>query len=281
MKFWDKWFRRGVMTGMASTAVGTASAQPGKITTVKLPWEPSGTKAANVAMYYVETLLMNGLKTERGVHVETLLTAVGALAGFSAQNAIWESIVKPGKLPLHGGKNMAEGAFVVAEGKNGETYYFGDLLNSYLVPQPAKYGPPESLTLYAFVAAAVVGAGKKQVGHDELGDIFANAARTVGGADFGVPRLPKENRPHLMPREALNKLWPVTRQTLQFKDPKLVGAPGEFDPRPPAEWPMMIGIVAQRLIEKTKATLDPRLGMQIVFEAAIPMSKVDPKTVPQ
>lgn len=281
MKFWDKWFRRGVMTGMAATAAGAASAQTGQVLTPKLPWEPRGTPAANVAMLYVETLLMNALKTDRGVHVETLLTAVGALAGFSAQHAIWESVVKPGKLPAHGGKNPADGAFVVAEGRNGEAYYFGDLLNSYLVPEQANYGPPAELTLYSFVSAAVVSAGAKQLDRAERDAIFANAARTVGGPDFGVPRLPDDHRPLLMPREALNRLWPVTKQALQFRDPKLVGKEGEFDPRPPEEWPMIIGIVAQRLIEKTKTTLDPRLGMRIVFEAAVPMSKVDPKTVPQ
>src|SRR6185312_3502419 len=97
MKFWDKLFRRNVVTtGLAAGAVAPAAAQTGKVMTVKLPWEPKGTTAANLAMHYVETLLMNALKTERGVHVETLLTAVGALAGFSAQHAIWESLVKPG-----------------------------------------------------------------------------------------------------------------------------------------------------------------------------------------
>lgn len=163
-------------------------------------------------MHYVETLLMNALKTDRGVHVETLLTAVGALAGFAAQHAIRESIVRPGRLPLQGGKNPTEGAFVVAEGR--------------------------------------------------------------------IPRLPDNHRPQLTPREALNKLWPTTKQALQFRDPKLVGAEGELDPRPAEDWPMIIGIVAQRLIDKTKAALDPRLGMRIVFESAVPMSKVDPRGVP-
>jgi hypothetical protein len=274
MKFWDKWFRRGVMTGMAATAAGAASAQTGQMTTPKLPWDPKGTPAANLAMLHVETLLMNALKTERGVHVETLLTAVGALVGFAAQHAIWESIIKPGKLP-------AEAALVHAQTKDGVTYYFGDLLNSYLVPQRVQYAPPDNLTLYAFVAGAVVQAGKRQIDNTELGEIFAHTARTIGGPDFGIPRLPADHHPHLMPREALNKLWPATKQALQFRDPKLVGKDGEFTPRPPEDWPMIIGIVAQRLIDKTKAALDPRLGMQIVFEAAIPMSKIDPTTVPQ
>jgi hypothetical protein len=210
------------MTGIAATAAGTAAAQSGQVTSPRLPWEPKGTPAANVAMLYVETLLMNALKTERGVHAETLLTAVGALAGFSAQHAIWKSIVEPGKLPAHGGKDMAAGAFVVAEGKNGEAYYFGDLLNSYLLPQQTRYAPPATLTLFSFVAGAVASSGGKPLGNAELQEIFANASRTVGGPDFGKPRLPAGHTPGLMPREALNKLWPTAKQALQFRDPKLV-----------------------------------------------------------
>ena len=50
---------------------------------------------------------------------------------------------------------------------------------------------------------------------------------------------------------------------------------------PPAYWPMLLAIVAGNLIKRTKAALDPRLAMLLVFEAAVPMSKVDPKSVPQ
>lgn len=272
MKFWDKWFRRGVMTGMAATAVGTASAQTGQVRAVKAPWDSKGTPAANFAMQSVEALLMKALKTDRGVHVETLLTTVGALAGFAAQHAIWESIIKPGKLP-------AEAALVHVHTQSGETFYFGDLLNSYLLPQQAKYGPLDIFTLYSFVSAAVVAAGKKELEVAEIQEIFGNTSRALGGPDFGIPQVPEDHRPFLTPREALNRFWPETKQLLQARDPKLVG--DEFTPRPPEEWPMIFGLVTQGLITKTKNFLDPRLAMRLVFEAAIPMSKVDPKTVPQ
>jgi hypothetical protein len=39
-------------------------------------------------------------------------------------------------------------------------------------------------------------------------------------------------------------------------------------------------MTASALVEDAKSVLDPKLAMRIVLEAAIPMSKVDPKTVP-
>src|SRR5215831_9759800 len=63
----------------------------------KLPWEPDGKVAAGFAVQNLQLLLLNAAKDQRGVHVETLMTIVGALAGFSAQHAVWETVVKTGK----------------------------------------------------------------------------------------------------------------------------------------------------------------------------------------
>jgi hypothetical protein len=40
-------------------------------------------------------------------------------------------------------------------------------------------------------------------------------------------------------------------------------------------------LVAQQFVTMTKDTLDPRIGLALLMESAIAMSKVDPKTVPQ
>jgi hypothetical protein len=250
-----------------------------------MPWEPDGSVVAGFAVHSLQHFLLNGAASledtraandQRRVHTETLMTMVGALAGFSAQHAIWEIVVQTGKLPAHAGANMNAGAFVVATTKNGETYYFGDLLSSYLIPQNHPLGPGQ-YTLWNFLAAAVQSSGGQPLGPQEIGEIFKNAAATAGGPQFGVPRLPKGHQPRLSPRDALNALWPATRKLLSRDD-----APGAQGQRlSPAHWPTVIALTAQKLIQLTKGTLDPALSMRIVLEAAVPMSKVDPKTVPQ
>ena len=51
------------------------------------PWQPDSTKTALRAIGDLRVSLMRDLKTPRGIHTETLMTVVGALAGFVAQNA--------------------------------------------------------------------------------------------------------------------------------------------------------------------------------------------------
>ena len=68
---------------------------------VKLPWEQDivGETTANLAIGGLRETIMRGLTDERGVHAETLMVVIGALAGFAAQQAAWDR-VKRGDVPL-------------------------------------------------------------------------------------------------------------------------------------------------------------------------------------
>ena len=48
----------------------------------------------------------------------------------------------------------------------------------------------------------------------------------------------------------------------------------------PLHWPLETAVAAQKLIQWAKDTVRPEVAASIVMEAAIPMSKVDPRTVP-
>jgi hypothetical protein len=255
------------------------SGRPQKNGTGQSLWGPEGDAVARFAANNVEAYLFDDLNGPRGIHAETLLATIGALAGFSAQYAIWQTVVKTGQLPEHGGLNKEAGAFVVAETEGGEKFYFGDLLNSFLVPQEgdnARFGPDGERTLWAAVAGAVAKCRRKPMSRDEIGEVFKNAAATSGSALFGQPRLPRRHQPHMEPRSALNRAWPKVKLILGRCDaPQAVGVP-----LPPDRWPTVVALVAAHLILLAKDTLDPALAMRIIFEAAIPMSKVDPRTVP-
>ena len=69
--------------------------------------------------------LSDAYRDERGVHAETILSAAGALAGFAAQQALWEGVVRPRKL-------TAKQVFMRVTTKSGETFFFGDFLNRIL-----------------------------------------------------------------------------------------------------------------------------------------------------
>jgi hypothetical protein len=243
------------------------------------PWPQEDNVVAQFALTNLQKFFLDALKNDRGIHVETLMTVIGALAGFSAQHAIWETVVKSGKLPVHGGDKHDSGAFVMVGPVGGETYYFGNLLNSYLVNESKEIAPlgPGPYNLWGFLAAVVVNNGREPLTSEQVSEIFSNVATTIGTPQFGQPRSPVGHEAQIMPRDALKTYWPSAKIVLSRDD-----APGAKGRRlSPAYWPMVIGIVGAKLIDLSKKVLDPALSMRIVFEAAVPMSKVDPKSVPQ
>ena len=188
-----------------------------------------------------------------GIHVETVLTALGALAGFAAQMAIREDFIKSGKV-------SAEKAFKVVTTKDGATYYFGDVLNEGLVA--TRQG---SLSVWSLVGGAAQHLGAKSL--PDLKDLFAHVSRTVGGSSFGVPRLPAEHMPRQLPFELLDKFWNPVRNFMATS----VSAPGY--------WPLVLSYAAQIAIKRAQGLVEPEVSARIVMEAAVPMSKVDPRRV--
>jgi hypothetical protein len=48
----------------------------------------------------------------------------------------------------------------------------------------------------------------------------------------------------------------------------------------PLTWPLHMAYAAQKLMLAMKGSITPDLAVKIVMEAAVPMSRVDPTTVP-
>jgi len=189
---------------------------------------------------------------QRGIHCETLLTVVGALAGYAAQQALWEGMVKPGKLAI------AE-AFKVVETPSGATYFFGDTLDTLLVSMEPKY-----VSVWKIVAGNVLAAGGDHL--PNINDLLRHSAATVGTSAFGLPRLPDDHLPSILPRAALERFWPDARMLLALSEP--------------LQWPLLMAHAAQKLMQAMKGSIAPDLAVKIVMEAAVPMSRVDPTTVP-
>jgi len=189
--------------------------------------------------------VLTALRNEKGVHVETLLAVLGALAGYACQARLRAEAFKNGK--------PESSVFQIVTTADGKTYYFGEPLNQLLV------GPQYSVWALAGGGAAHLGVTTFPDPHE----LFKHVASTVGNAGFGIPRLPAGHGIAVKPLDALKSLWPALFPTIKLFCPD------------PAHWPILYGLAAQEAIIASKDAIAPELAFAIVLESAIPMSKVD------
>ena len=199
-------------------------------------------------------LMAQQIRRTGQVHPETLLTELGALAGFAVQMSIRKSVIERQKLDP--GTILVEVAT-----KNDEIYYFSDLLNWMLFENMEH--PPYSV--WAYVSAAVPPDHRLLL--PDISEIVSHAARSIGTRHFGVPRLPREHMPNKLPRSALEEHW------------RFIRAEFEASGRDPSEWPYDIAAAAQWQMLTSRDVIELPRGARIVMEAAIPMSKIDPRTI--
>src|SRR5262245_32048909 len=200
-------------------------------------------------------LLAKQIRRAGRVHPETILTEIGALAGFAAQIAIRRSVIAPQRLD-------PSDVLVEVMSKNGEKFYFSELLNAMLFENVTK--PP--YCLWRYVSAAVPEDSRLLL--PDLAEIVSNAARTVGTHRYGIPRLPSAHMPAKLPRAAVDEHWRIVQH--EFVASR----------RNPAEWPYDLAWAAQWQMMTSRDQLALPLAAAIVMEAAIPMSKIDPASVP-
>jgi hypothetical protein len=240
------------------------------------PWE-SDTESTIIANFTIGSLrdsVMNWLTSERGVHAELLLVAIGAIAGFAAQAAAFQSIGPPGT-PIPDRK-------IVMVEAGGQKYYFGDRINGYLVRQMNEYAYP----LWGFVAAAAMQCGLAEKDLPDVEEMFAHTAKSIGKPEFGVPRVPEGVVPAFTPHKALELFWPAAKELLSNKDDLLLPSSLKSTPMhgmsvPVAHWPLIVALVARQFIFSAKDVLKPDVAFRLIMESAIAMSKVDPTTVRQ
>jgi hypothetical protein len=226
------WFSR--LFGKPSETAAPAGSQA-------LPAEDFTT--ARAASRELLGLVMSSLKDERGIHLESLYCALGAVAGHACQASVSAVAVAAGK--------PSDGLFDVATTSDGGRYYFGDALNRPLAE--------DRVSLWSLVAGAAAHDGAKQL--PDLTDIFRHNAAVLGSEHFGVPRLPPEHPVHSRPIDYARRLWPSARPILaQAGEPRM--------------WPVAVGLAIQELMAKAGGQVPPGMVARIVMESAIPVSKI-------
>ncbi|PCJ31003.1 MAG: hypothetical protein COA93_11565 [Alphaproteobacteria bacterium] len=200
----------------------------------------------------ITQLILAEQSSPEGVHIETILTTLGAMAGFSCQMAIRDGFVADGKITL-------EQAFAEVKTKSGEIFYTGPFLNECLISNTEGQH-----SVWGFVGGAVQQLKKPL---PNLKEIIMRVSSRIGYDDYGTPDLPEKNMPKKTSEELLWKYWNISRNTLIVNK------------QPHMFWPYIYGLSAQQLMVLGKDTIDPTLASKIVMEAAIAMSKIDPKRI--
>jgi hypothetical protein len=189
--------------------------------------------------------LVDGMKNEKGVHVESLLCALGALAGYSCQANLRAQALAKG---MH-----EAAAFNVIMTNDGKQYFFGDPLNNALAES--------QYSIWSLAGGAAQQAGCKEF--PDINEIFQHTTSALGSEQFGIPRVPEKHRAGDTPINYLSAIWPALFPTVKLFCPN------------PVDWPILFGLSIQEAISAGRNVIDPGTALKIIMESAIPMSKVD------
>ncbi|OAI15713.1 hypothetical protein A1507_12860 [Methylomonas koyamae] len=200
---------------------------------------------AKIAAQEVYHRLTSAMQNDKGVHAESLLCALGALAGYACQASVRQRNLALG---------LAEDAGLVQiEDADGNQYFYGDAVNSPLAES--------QYSVWGLAAAAAQKSGCQAL--PDLKAMFSHSANTLGSGEFGMLRLPLRKSPADRPLNYLKALWPNLLPTIRMLCPH------------PAHWPILFGLAIQEAIHSGKSVIDPCIALKIVMESAIAMSKVD------
>ena len=228
------------------------------------PWDGQRDSAAcNFAVGHLLTNVPARLMRGGRVHAETCLAALGAIAGFAGQRALFAHLKETKDESLL--KQMH-----TVRTKAGGEYFFGEPLNRMLLPSSAA---ENNQRLWSLAAGSAVGAGLAPEHLPKVAEMFAYVANTLGGEREGLPSVASEHYPHLPAGELLKGLWPLAMMCFTGRFPK---ATRQFGVASIKHWPAISARVASTLLQKMPRTLDQRTGLIILMESAIYASKLKP-----
>jgi hypothetical protein len=234
---------------------------------LKFPWQPRSFITGNLAIGNLRNNLLARLKTAAGVHVETLLVGIGAIAGFAGQNA---ALIRGVGATQEAGA-VPPTSIVLATTKEGPWILLGDWINGYIVPQEGSQFP-----LYNFAAGAAISAGVKPESLPDFHEMFRHVVSTAGTNAFGKVRAPAGHDPSLQPIDFLKAGgWRLTKDVMALKPPAGITEP----PLEESHWPIIASIVAGGVINQAQSVLAPDIAYAMVMEAAIIAAKVFPDTI--
>jgi len=229
----------------------------------RFPWEPESVNRANLVTAAVRQLLLQKIPSQ-GVHAQSLLVAAGALVGFAAQN----SALEQGELLTRRRDLVAPESLMLRRDKEGHRFLAGRWVNA-----PLLLGYGHGFPLQRFVVQAAAASGVKRTEFDDYWELERKIAKAAAKGELGRLEEAPERATLARPQDLLRVLWPTVRRV--FSAPM----PLEMADEPvlnEAHWPILMAVVAARLMTQTAKAVDPKVGASLVMEAAIVASKLDP-----
>jgi len=105
------------------------------------------------------------------------------------------------QMPPAVGSNMQR-----VETKSGEEYWYGDALNSMLIPTTDTDG---NRCVWSVAVSSALDAGLQPDAIPSLNEMFKHVATTVGDANEGRSSVPAEHQAQLPARDLLEMVWPM------------------------------------------------------------------------
>jgi hypothetical protein len=96
----------------------------------------------------------------------------------------------------------------------------------------------------------------------DVGDIIQHARESVGMPSYGFPRVALAPEKIGSPIAYVRQIWPSQISTILRQCPTA------------ASWPILFGLTINSLLFMAKQRVDPKVGVRLALEAAIPMSMI-------
>lgn len=197
-----------------------------------------------IAAKQVDVLLQTALKTEKGVHAQSLMCAVGALAGYACQDAV-RALYQSNNVP-------EEKIFRLLTTETGLHYLFGDDLD-----KPLMY---DKLSVWS-----LLGGMAQHNGCTELPDpkeMLSYASGLFGDKQYGAAlRVDAQHQPHENPIMYLLHFWSKAHAIVKEHCHN------------PIAWPLVYASLGQELMTQYASVVDPKTALILMMESAVFTSK--------
>jgi hypothetical protein len=208
---------------------------------------------ANEAADILRKLMMSHYADDHGIHIETLLSAAAACAGYQAQQAgLWLIAMDQPEAKEVPGVNEVTTT-------SGEVFIFSELVNQLV----ASGADPNRLTVFRLVASEGARAGGSRF--PDMREVARRTAAACGSQNYPPLSVPPQHFPKENARIALQRWWPIVVKIFSANELRHVS---------PLHRMFALSLMTGQLIEAGKDVLNPDVAMLLAMETAFAMAKV-------
>lgn len=138
---------------------------------------------------------------------------------------------------------------------NGKIFYTGPLILQKIFEE--KYSP------WAFIGGGMDQIDRRKAFESfDIVDAVRHSVDTMGSSEFGKVRVPRSQRPDVIPDETIRDLWRKYREHIEQIIPSRL------------EWPGCYGEAIQLVIIDSKGVTEPEIALSILAESMLTSSKM-------